>query len=132
MGTNDTQIGVPSGRGAFVSHTYVERDVKTYAIFENEVSHISTFNTLSTVGFSVGSALLAFAVGIWTNWAFVDKKAMPPEGVILSTVVAWGLIVLSVGAFAFAFWARWSRGNTWQAIKEQSKTPRVPPPPPMA
>lgn len=122
MADNDLPISTETGRGAFVSHTYVRRDVKTYAVFENEVSHIALFNTLSTVGFSVGSALLAFAVGIWTNWSFVEKDKMPPEGTIMSQVMAPGLAFLALVVWALALWALYSRGSTWEAIKRESKS----------
>jgi hypothetical protein len=132
MGAGEPNFSSESGRGAFVSHTYVERDVKTYAIFESEVSHLSTFNTLATIFFSVGSAFLAFAVGIWTNWSFVDKKTMPPEGVLLSTIGVWFFIGGAVLSYMLALWAMWKRGSSWSDIRKQSKSPRQPPMPPMA
>ncbi len=122
MENNDPPYSADTGRGAFVSHTYVRRDVKTYAVFESEVAHIALFNTLSTIGFSAGSAFLAFAVGIWTNWSFVEKDKLPPEGAIMSNVIAPGLLVLTVVVWGLAAWARWSRGSTWEAIKKESKS----------
>jgi hypothetical protein len=97
----------------------VEREVSAYAVFENEISTITVFNTLSSLAWAIGSALLSFAIGIWTNAQFVEK--MSPEGTVLAHVVAPGLCALTLVAYGLGLWAISARGKTWRAVRAQSK-----------
>jgi hypothetical protein len=113
-----------SSRGATIRTAYVEREVTAYAIFENEVRTISMWNTLAGVFTSIGAATLSFAIGIWTSAAFTDK--LPPEGNILSHVVAPVFCFATIVCWAIAIWAVVSRSKTWAAIRTESKQPDQP------
>jgi hypothetical protein len=110
---------VPSG--ATIRTAYVEREVKAYAVFENEVKTISMWNTLAGVFASTGAATSSFAIGIWTSASFVDK--LTPEGAVLSRFAAPGLCVVTVILWSLAIWAIVSRARVWSAIRKESKQP---------
>jgi hypothetical protein len=104
--------------GATIITAYARRRVSAYPVFENEIQSISTFNSLSSVCFSVMSAFISFAVAIWVSSLFVEKP--PAEGVILSHVVAPACCVGAFVAACLGFWAIRSRSNTWQNIRRDS------------
>lgn len=94
--------------------------MKVFGVLESEVRMITMFNTLSTTFFSISASLVSIAIGIWVNGAFVTQ--MTPEGKILSGTVAPILCVLALVFVGLAIWARISRGSTWRAIQEESRT----------
>lgn len=114
------QVSTDVPRGATITHAYVERNVKVFGVLESEVRMISMFNTLSTAFFSASASLASIAIGIWVHGAFVEK--LTPEGIILAKVVAPILCTMALIFIGLGIWARKSRGSTWQAIREESKT----------
>jgi hypothetical protein len=82
--TGQPSISAESSRGATINTTYVTREVKAYAIFENEISSIKFWNSFTGIFASLGLSSLTFAVGIWTAYSFVDK--LTPEGAIMFTL----------------------------------------------
>jgi hypothetical protein len=121
MANPEPHISTEPLRGATIRTAYVEREVRAYAIFENEVRTISMWNTFAGVFFSLGAASLSFAVGIWTNWSFA--VSMPPEGSILSRFVAPALCLVTLVFWGLALWAVYSRRQTWNAVRTESKQP---------
>jgi RsiW-degrading membrane proteinase PrsW (M82 family) len=119
QGSPQPSISTDTSRGATIRTAYVEREVKAYAIFENEIQTITMSNTLASVFWAVGIASLSFAVGIWTNAEFVEK--LTPEGSILSHVIAPALCVVTVICWALAVWAMCPRRGTWTAVRSESK-----------
>lgn len=123
----DQATATNTQRGATITNSYVERQAKAYAVFESEIETISLMNTLATTRFSFGAAFLSFAIGIWTNAAFVTDK-IPPEGAILAKVVAPIFCVLAAAGFILGAWALWSRHQIWKTIVSQSSSISQPPP----
>jgi hypothetical protein len=115
-------ISTDTSRGATIRTAYVEREVRAYAIFENEVSTITMWNSLTAIFGSLGLASLTFAVGIWTAYSFADK--LTPQGDIMAHVVAWGCCVAWLIFWAIAIFAFFSRRTVWRAIRAESKQPR--------
>ena len=115
------QISTDTSRGATIRTAYVAREVKAYAVLENEVKTISMWNTLAGVFVSAGAATLSFAVGIWTSAAFADK--LTPQGEILTRFAAPALAATTVILWLLAVWAIWSRSRVWVAIRRESKQP---------
>jgi hypothetical protein len=74
---------------------------------------------LTIVFSSLGSGLLSFAIGIWTNAGFAEK--FTPEGAILAKFAAPALCVIALIVFCLAFWASRSRNSTWNKIKDDTK-----------
>ena len=103
----------------WVTHAYVERELKVYAVLESEVKTFAMFNSISTGCFSVGAGLVSLAGGIWTNAAFVTDQTAAGE--ILSGVVAPVLCSLSAIFFFAGMYARTMRGDALEAIKRESK-----------
>jgi hypothetical protein len=118
-GITDTGISTDSTRGATIRTAYAEREVKAYAIFENEVQTLTMWNTLAGIFMSLGAACLSFAVGIWTNAAFAEK--LTPEGVIFSKFVAPTFCLLTLVSWGIAIWAVYSRSRTWEDVKAETK-----------
>ncbi len=114
----DPAISTNIGRGATILTAYAERQVKAYPIFETELDSISFLNTQVLVYFSVGSALLSFAVGIWTNAAFAEN--LTPAGTLLARVAGPLLCVASAAAYLLGLNARRSRVSQWMKIKQES------------
>ncbi len=106
--------------GATITTAYVARSVRAFAVLESEVHTLSFFNTLAATLFSVASAFLSFAVGIWSNAAFTDKAT--PAGAILAKVGAPVLCVLAVVALCLALWALRARGSTLTTIRNESRS----------
>src|SRR5580704_13540876 len=104
VGPQHPSISTDTSRGATIRTAYVEREVKAYAIFENEVRTISMWNTLAGVFASAGAASLSFAIGIWTSAAFVAEK-LPPEGAVLSRFAAPAFCIATVIFWFIALWA---------------------------
>ena len=115
-----TQISTQSPGGATVKTTYVERQVRAFAVFETEVDALSSLNAQATVFFSVASATLSFAVGIWTNAAFSSNPT--PEATIASRMVAPVIALISV-IFIFLGVHAWNRRTSVvTSIREQSSS----------
>jgi hypothetical protein len=93
--------------GAIIVTAYARRRLRAYPILESEVKSLSMFNTLSSVCFSVMSALMSFAVGIWVNSLFIENP--PAEGKILSHVAAPACCIAAAIAAGLGIWAIWSR-----------------------
>ena len=106
--------------GSIVVNNYVKRNVRVLAVHEHEVDQIAFFNSLSTVCFSIASALFFFAVGIWVNAAFQEE--ITPAGDILATVVARGGILLSIVALIVGVVTMRKRQSLLEVIKVQSET----------
>jgi hypothetical protein len=104
--------------GATIVTAYARRRLRAYPILDSEVRSLSMFNTLSAVCFSVMSAFISFAVGIWANALFVENP--PAEGRILSHVAAPACCVIAIIALALGVWAIWSRTSTWRDIRRES------------
>jgi hypothetical protein len=104
--------------GATIVTAYAKRRLRAYSILDSEVKNLSMFNTLSAVCFSVMSAFISFAVGIWVNSLFVENP--PAEGKILSHVAAPASCVFAVIAFCLGIWAIWTRTSTWRDIRRES------------
>jgi hypothetical protein len=105
-------------RGATILTAYAKREMKAYPIFETELDSIAFLNTLSLVFFSAGSALLSFAIGIWTNAAFSER--LTPEAAVLSKAGAPALIVAAIVCYVLGERARRSRETEWGKIKGKS------------
>jgi hypothetical protein len=118
--SDGAHISTGSPRGATIYTSYATRQVKAYPVFETEIESFNLFNALTLAGFSIGSACIAFAVGIWTNAAFTDK--LTPEATIASKIVGPALLVFAALAFVFGFWAKRQRTTTWEQIKRESSS----------
>ena len=104
--------------GANIVMAYGKRRLRAYPILDSEVRSLSIFNSLSAICFSIMSAFISFAVGIWVTALFVEKP--PPEGQVLSHVAAPAFCVLAVVALVLGIWAICSRSNTWRDIRRES------------
>lgn len=114
----DTGISTETPRGATIFTAYGAREVKAYPVLDSEIDSIAHFNTLTLVFSSLGSALLSFAIGIWTNAGFAEK--FTPEGTILTKFGAPALCFVALVSFVLAWWARRARNSTWQNIKSKT------------
>ena len=113
-------IKTTSSPGAVVTTTYVERQMKAYAVYEDEVSSLSYLNTQSTIFFMVASSLVSFALGIWTNAAFATD--LTPAGEIASKLVAWVLCVLGFVFFGLGGHAIYKRHTAWKKVVQGSRS----------
>jgi hypothetical protein len=104
--------------GATIVTANARRRVSAYPVFENEIRSISTFNSLSIACFSIMSAFVSFAVGIWINAFFIENP--PPEGRVLSHVGAPASCVVAVNAAGLGIWAIRPRSNAWKDIRRES------------
>lgn len=114
------QVYSDSARGATVRTTYVEREMKAWAVFDTEVEALSSLNTQATVFFSVASGLLSFAVGIWISAVFTEQ--LTPAGMLATSIAAPTLCVLALVFFGLAIGAWWKRRSTLAVIRQQSRS----------
>jgi hypothetical protein len=87
-----------------------------YALSATEIAQLSSFNTTSTVYFSLSGALIGYAVAIFTNAAFYAEKTLTPLGDLALRYLAPGLCVLALGAFLLAVSARQQRHRLLRTI----------------
>ena len=98
------QGAVTFPREGAVFHTYhMGRTVRIYPITEGELKTISIMNTLAIVFFSIGSALLSFALGIIVNCA-IDGQLTEVANTLLRVVApicgVLGIISYVIGILA--------------------------------
>ena len=106
-------------RGALLRTTHVERTVRVDAVQENELETVSLLNTSVTVCFSVGSALLLFAVGILADWAIEDS--LTATGKVLVKVVTPICGVLAMGFYGAGVVLVHTRKTHWKRIRDESQ-----------
>jgi hypothetical protein len=107
-------------RGATISTAYVGRQVKAYAVFDSEVSTLSTLNAISTVCVGLTSGFMSLALGILANAAFAERET--PAGSIMVKFVVPALFVLALIAFLIAIMAIRHRRESWKAVQTESKS----------
>jgi hypothetical protein len=100
--------------GAVVTTTYVERQMKAYAVYEDEVNSLSYLNTQSTIFFAVSASFISFAVSIWINAIFYTD--LTPAGQIASGYIAWMLLLIGIIFAALAAHAVRKRATAWRSI----------------
>jgi hypothetical protein len=117
---SETGITIKAAQsGSLVENLYVKRTVTVLAVHDHEVEDISFMNTLSTACFSLASAFVAFAVGILTNAAFVEKVTPAGRAAML---VGVPLCVFSAIVFICGGWIASSRRKTTiDQIRKQSR-----------
>jgi hypothetical protein len=113
----------PAPQGATINTTYVEREMKAFAVFEAEMQALASLNTQATIFFSVASGLLSFAVGIWTNAAFYER--LSAAGLIATGYLAPLLLLLAAVFYALAIYASVKRTKTLRTIREQSRSQTI-------
>lgn len=92
--------------------------MKIYPVAEHELDALTTMNTLTTVLFTVGSALISLAVGIWVTAMFTEK--VTPAGDVLSKFGAWILVALGIVCLLLTCWTGSKRRATWAKIIRES------------
>ena len=87
---------------------------------ENELNQISHLNTLSTIFFSVGSALISIAIGVWVDAAF-QTEPISATAEVLKSVVLPIIVVLGVLCYAGGIWQICARKSMLNTIKKESR-----------
>ena len=90
-----------------------------YVIPENELSQISHLNTMATVFFSVGTALISFCVGIWVDASF-QTPPLPPVAEALKVVVSPIIGALGLLCYAGGVWQLCAKHSMLNTIKSES------------
>jgi hypothetical protein len=118
MNDSAPAISTETPRGATVKTTYVERQVKAFAVLEAEVDALSSLNAQATTFFSVSSAAISYAVSIWTNAAFAQQPT--PEAIVASHMAAPILLVLAAVFVGLGIHSLIRRSATVNSIRTQS------------
>lgn len=108
--------GAPAG--ATMQAQYMARTMKCYPVHESELETLSTLNAASTVFTSIGSACLAFAVGIATNAAFAET--MTPVAQVATGLGAPVLAVIALVFYGLGIGASLRRRSLWDKIKREA------------
>lgn len=119
MDEKSKEVISAKAHGAVFQTTYVSRSVNAYPLHDSDIESLSLFNNLSTLFFNFCSFLLALALGIWTNAAFVERPTA--EGQILAWVAAPIMIFFSVVFLGWAIWAHVKRKTIWSEIRKTAK-----------
>jgi membrane protein DedA with SNARE-associated domain len=106
-------------KGATVETVYVKRQIVAYAVFETEVASISSLNAQTTVFFSIASALVSFAAGIWANALFSEK--LTAAGEVAAYIGAPLLVVIAVVFAGLGYHAFKTRKSQVEDIRRQSE-----------
>ena len=108
-------------REGAVFQTYnMERTVRIYPITEGELKTISIMNTLAIVFFSLGSALLSFALGIIVNCA-IEGQLTEVANTLLR-VVAPICGILSLISYGIGIWALIAKKSELGRIGKESSS----------
>lgn len=89
-------------------------------MLETELRQISSLNDQIITFSSVGSAALAYGMGIWTNAAFVSGE-FPPVAVVMTSVAAPCLSLIAIVFFSLAWRATRSKNQLWETIDRESR-----------
>lgn len=105
--------------GAVARPTYMHRSSRVYAVYENELGQISTWNTLSTAFFSACTFCGSFALSLSVSdkmdpTSTPDGKAIVALGVPVGGCVAGLCLVLAI-------WALCKKGGTLKTIRSESR-----------
>src|SRR5271163_470713 len=84
----------PAVEGASVQVQYAKRIMRMYAINENEVRNIASYNSQATVYFSLASFLLSATVSIYANAIFYTD--LTAAGQLAEKYVAPILVVVAI------------------------------------
>ena len=72
--------------GSTVNIVYTTRQVRHYALSENEIDNLSQLNSSAALDFSLASFLLSASIGVYTNSIFYDR--LNAEGTLAKSYVA--------------------------------------------
>ena len=106
--------------GSTVRSLYVEREVKVFAVQENEFNSLSNMSTFATLMYTLASVLFAYAISIWSNAVFYDK--LTPAGIVATKFIAPGLVLLGLVFLVAAITATVKRSGLWRTIKRESRS----------
>jgi len=94
--------------------------VKAYGVTESEIEQLGMFNTLTTIFFSVGTAVLTFGVGLFVDWIM---EGMPCNyGETLAKIGGSICIFIGVVLYIVGIIFIKHRRSTIQRIKRDSFT----------
>ena len=97
---------------------FARREMTIYALNESEVRSISFMNTLAMAFFSLASACLTFALGVWVEGAFQEN--LSAEATVLNAMAP---PICAVGTIVFAglgIWALMHRGSMLKTVRSES------------
>ncbi len=107
-------------RGASVRHLYVTREVKTYAIQENEIRTLGALGTLATIFWSVGSGALSLGLSMRVN-SILQVQIVKPNQELASTLM-WIFFVIAAVCYGVAIILALSRHSIWNTIRRESSS----------
>ncbi len=116
--TDDSDLIARPETGALLRTVPTERKAVTYAVSESELDMISLLNSLSVVFFSVGSALLTFALGLLMQAVLQEHTTSESWGII--RIVCPTLAVLASLSFGVATFALLKRGSVVGKMKREA------------
>lgn len=115
--------------GEIVTPYIASRDMKMYAITEDEVNSISTASTLRSIFFSLAFAIAAFAASIWLPVQIAGgSDALPQMTAVVQVLYQFALPILVVvavilGVCGALFW--YSASRTIANLKTESKSQKA-------
>lgn len=108
--TIDTTVSqslfTPAPSGAFVKVLRTEREMKTYAFTDGELSTIGMFSGILNIAVAGASAVLGALL----------------SGGATTTPAVLRYVGLIVGFLVAGIWAAWRRGSEVDRVKQESKT----------
>ena len=115
--------------GAHFALRHLERPMNVYPVHESELESISFLNPLVTALFSIGSALILFALGLIADLAVEGQLvagSLNPYGRALLFLVTPVLGVLGLASYIGGIAALRKRRSIWRQIKDESRIIRQP------
>lgn len=102
--TETPVVSTAGTSGAAVKMLYVEREMNAYAITASEMRQVGSFNRISTLFFSLGSASFGSAIGIWWDIATGSPNAAAQtvgDALMKLSISAGVVCFLIAGYFAY-------------------------------
>jgi hypothetical protein len=109
----------PLLRGSMCVTKHTVRDVKVYAILDNEMSTIGILNVVTTAAVSIGTGLLSFMAALLADVAKEPEAVTRPD---IVTFTCWACVILAIVAYGIAGLTFRARKTQLDEIRSESRT----------
>lgn len=108
---------IANSAGAAFKHNYIVRNIDVYCVTEEELSHFTTWNTLSGVCFSGWAAFASFSLTLMVEDSMNSGRT--PEATVLMEYAVPASGIISVTLFFLGIFLLFQRGGTLRRMKRQ-------------
>lgn len=120
MDDASTSSELSTGSSGFFTPTYAKRNMKIYAIPENELETLGTLNTEATMFFSAFSFFISLTLSLFLSGIYSDNIKANHIGSLLFYWVTPITLVVSIFFLLLGIYILYKRKNMINTIKQES------------